>query len=472
MKKLWNEKAGFRYACIFLLGLLVGGCLIAGIFSAVRVAENLETIRLEAERIRQDADAVSGNDTEEDSVSQAEPEEAAQDKTEDAAQDKTEDGNGTVFGDYSQWNENTVYNSGDTVVYNNRIYKAKWWTQGEQPGTVDVWEDTKETPGEAAPEADPLKDKEVNVVNTAPAADGDFKVVVYYPSWEPYETDKIDYTVVTHVNYAFAIPKSDGTLRDLESPETAKFIIEEAHANNRKVLLAIGGWSYNDVPLESTFVEATNTAEKIKTFGDNIIKMCNDYGFDGVDMDWEHPRVDGSTSKQYEELMLYLAEKLHAEGKLLTSAVLSGATADGNIYYDAAAHTDAVLNAVDWVNIMAYDGGDGERHSSYDFAVNSGNYWLQTRKMPASKVVLGVPFYARPSWAAYGDILQADGKAYSKDVSTFNGMEAHYNGIDTIKAKTVYAVQHFGGIMVWEITQDTSEKKYSLLNAIGEAIRE
>lgn len=463
MENKKRENLWFRYIGIFLLGMLVGMSLLVGIYSIIKTVRNVDERMAQLPAVNQEQDMVSGGD-----VSQAGEEgQNAEDAERKQEQDTVASYTG---GEYSEWNENTVYNGGDMVVYQNRIYKAKWWTQGEQPGTSDVWEDTKETPEEKAPEEDFFKDKEVNVVNTAVTADEDFKVVVYYPSWEPYETDKIDYTIVTHVNYAFAIPQSDGTLRALENPKTAKFIIEEAHANNRKVLLAVGGWSYNDVPLESTFVEATSTPEKIKKFGDNIIKMCNDYGFDGVDMDWEHPRVDGNTSKQYEELMLYLAEQLHAEGKLLTSAVLSGATADGNIYYDAAAHTDAVLEAVDWINIMAYDGGDGERHSSYEFAVNSGNYWLQNRKMPASKVVLGVPFYARPSWAAYDEILKADKEAYSKDVSTYNGMEACYNGVDTIKAKTVYAAQHFGGIMVWEISQDTSDKKYSLLQAIGQAI--
>lgn len=112
-----------------------------------------------------------------------------------------------------------------------------------------------------------------------------------------------------------------------------------------------------------------------------------------------------ASAKQYETLMLSLADRLHAGGKLLTAAVLSGATADGNIYYDAAAHTNAVLNAVDFINVMAYDGGDGERHSSYDFAVACGTYWKDTRGLPAHKIVLGVPFYARPSWADYRTIL-------------------------------------------------------------------
>lgn len=119
---------------------------------------------------------------------------------------------------------------------------------------------------------------------------------------------------------------------------------------------------------------------------------------------------------------------------------------------------------------MAYDGGDGARHSSYQFAVNSGNYWRKTRKMPAKKVILGVPFYGRPSWASYETILQTDKNAYKKDIATIYGMEAYYNGLPTIRKKTKYAINHFGGVMIWEITQDTTIKKYSLLTAIQQAI--
>ncbi|MGF1727590.1 glycosyl hydrolase family 18 protein [Photobacterium nomapromontoriensis] len=38
------------------------------------------------------------------------------------------------------WDPAAVYNTGDTVVYNGVTYKAKWWTQGEQPGASAVWE--------------------------------------------------------------------------------------------------------------------------------------------------------------------------------------------------------------------------------------------------------------------------------------------------------------------------------------------
>lgn len=46
--------------------------------------------------------------------------------------------------------------------------------------------------------------------------------------------------------------------------------------------------------------------------------------------------MDGDSARRYEALMLALSERLRAQGKLLTAAVLSGAAADGNICYDAA----------------------------------------------------------------------------------------------------------------------------------------
>lgn len=366
------------------------------------------------------------------------------------------------------WDSTAVYNGGDTVSYQGRKYKAKWWTQGEKPGSSDVWEDLMIADGEPA-QPENVKNTPIDASEPHDTELTDFKVVGYYPSWEPDKLHTVDFGVLTHVCYAFAIPTADGGLRDLENPDTAAELIRSAHENGAKVLLSIGGWSYNDTPLEGVFMEATADSEKIEKFAENIVAMCDKYGFDGVDMDWEHPRVDGTSAKQYEELMTALSEKLHAEDKLLTAAVLSGMTADGNVYYDAAAHTNSVLNAVDFINIMAYDGGDGERHSQYEFAVNCGIYWKETRGLPQHKVVLGVPFYARPSWADYGTILAEVPDAWSRDSVSYNGMEVYYNGVDTIKKKTRYAKENLGGIMIWELSQDTSDTDKSLLKAIGDA---
>lgn len=362
------------------------------------------------------------------------------------------------------WDSEAVYVGGDEVAYGGKMYRAKWWTQNEEPGKADVWEDLMIAAGETMDQTEEELPERSDVEKRE-----DFKVVGYFPSWKQ-NTETIQYDVLTHINYAFAIPTEEGKLLPLENASTAKKIIKEAHKHDVKVFLAIGGWSYHDVPLENTFMAATESKTKRERLVKEVMAMCDQYGFDGVDLDWEHPRVDGNSSKQYEALIVELAKALHKEDKELSSAVLSGVTADGNVYYDSAAHTDKVLKTVDWINVMAYDGGDGERHSAYDFAVNCGKYWTKTRKMPAGKVVLGVPFYARPSWAAYSDISATVPDAWKHDKTDYNGMEVWYNGVKTIEKKTDYALDHLGGVMIWEISQDTTDK-YSLQTAIGKTVK-
>lgn len=398
-------------------------------------------------------------------VENTSPPESTGHNSSDAPEHSTDSGDGSE----NTWSSTQVYLGGDIVSYQNRLYRARWWTQGEQPDTGDVWESLGVLSGEAVQPQD--------VANTPIDASvprdtdlTDFKVVGYYPSWKPDKLSFVDFGILTHVCYAFAIPTAEGGLRDLENPETARELIRSAHDNGVKVLLSVGGWSYNDTPLEGVFLSATSDESKIRQLADSIFAMCGEYGFDGVDMDWEHPRVDGGSAGQYEALMLTLAQQLHAQDKLLTAAVLSGATPDGGIYYDAAAHTNAVLNAVDFINVMAYDGGDGERHSPYQFTVDCGTYWHETRKVPACKIVMGVPFYTRPGWADYAAVLESVPDAYNRDHVTYNGMEVYYNGMDTIAAKTDYALENLGGIMIWELTQDTADREKSLLQTIRKTI--
>lgn len=469
---------------LFLSGILFGIILTIGIlFALISYVPNQTKAR-----------TISTEIISADSTSTQSQEETNMDTKSTSVEQENFSKNSLTKSAIKSWSSKTVYVAGDRVIYKNNIYEAKWWTQNEIPSKEDTWgvwkyikkasststntngnEDTSSNISNTSKdtttnESTNTSNQDKTTTTTNKKHPNNFKVVAYYPSWVTNGLNKLRFNTITHVNYSFAIPTSDGGLRPLENPSLAKQIIKKAHANNAKAFIAIGGWSYNGTPLEATFKSATATKAKRTKFVNSILKLVDKYGFDGVDMDWEHPRVDDSSKKQYEAVMVTLSKKLHAKGKLLSSAVLSGATPDGQIYYDAAAHTDKVLKAVDWINVMAYDGGDGARHSSYQFAINSGNYWRKTRKMPAKKVVLGVPFYGRPSWASYETILQTDKNAYKKDVATIYGMEAYYNGMPTIRKKTKYAINHFGGVMIWEITQDTTVKKYSLLTAIQQAI--
>ena len=40
---------------------------------------------------------------------------------------------------YPAWDAATVYLGGDFVTYNGHIYKAQWWTKGDNPETQGEW---------------------------------------------------------------------------------------------------------------------------------------------------------------------------------------------------------------------------------------------------------------------------------------------------------------------------------------------
>jgi len=39
---------------------------------------------------------------------------------------------------YPAWDASTIYTN-ETVSHNSFVYQAKWWTQGNEPGSDSVW---------------------------------------------------------------------------------------------------------------------------------------------------------------------------------------------------------------------------------------------------------------------------------------------------------------------------------------------
>ncbi len=300
----------------------------------------------------------------------------------------------------------------------------------------------------------------------------DMKVLAYYfaGEGERREMEGLRFSILTHVNYAFAIPTEEGRLHPLAHPEQAKEFVRMAHDNNAVAMIAVGGWSYLGERLESVFARATDTPEKRKQLAEDIEALCDVYGFDGIDIDWEYPKLENGIAQQYEALMVDLAKRLHAKDRYLTAAVYAGLTAEGEIHEVSAAQTDRVLEVVDWINVMTYDGGDEADHSPYELATGCGAYWTETRGVPAKKVLLGVPFYGRPAPARYRDILAQDPEAWNKDTTVFNGRQVWYNGCETIRRKAAYAKEKLGGVMIWEIGEDTPDPEKSLLSAVAEGL--
>jgi len=289
----------------------------------------------------------------------------------------------------------------------------------------------------------------------------EFKAVAYYPNWYGDFTGSVQWDKLTHVNYAFALPNENGTVDSVQgSADVIESLIEAAHENQVKVSLAIGGWSYSDGRLcAEVFEKATDTDEKCRSLAEDVLALVDEYGFDGVDVDWEYPSA--SSVDQYTAFVGYLREGWTGRGKLLTAAV----QAVGGTY-----QSDEVLDMLDWINVMAYDGDSGSGHSPYSYLVNSFAYWNEERGVSQEKIVLGVPFYERPNWASYESIVAKDAANADKDSTEINGTVVHYNGRRTMKAKAVYAAENAGGIMIWEISQDSKKEELSLLSAIQDAV--
>ncbi|MET0132636.1 MAG: glycosyl hydrolase family 18 protein [Kibdelosporangium sp.] len=279
-----------------------------------------------------------------------------------------------------------------------------------------------------------------------------FRSVGYMPSWSG-DVASIQYTKLTHINYAFALPNSNGTLQAIPSPGKLTQLVSLGHNNGVKVSLAIGGWNDGN---DSAFEALAGNAGSRTTFVNAVIGAVNQYNLDGIDIDWEYPDP-GTSGNNYTALMQQLSTELHNRGKILTAAVVSeGGTANGV--------QPAVFGYVDFLNIMAYDGGNP--HAGYDWSIQSANFW-KSRGLPASKTVLGVPFYSRPGYLTYAQLVAMDPANANRDCVNANGAQQCYNGIPTIKRKTQWAMANAGGIMNWELSQDTTGST-SLVSAIYE----
>ncbi|MFC4017350.1 glycosyl hydrolase family 18 protein [Micromonospora sp. GCM10011542] len=297
----------------------------------------------------------------------------------------------------------------------------------------------------------------VTLVPTAAQAvvlPNNFKSVGYLPSWAG-SVDTVQYGKLTHINYAFVLPNNDGSLRPVDNPSKLSSLVSRGHANNVKVSIAVGGWNDgNDSAFEAL---AANSGSRT-AFVNNLVNLVNQYNLDGVDMDWEYPDP-GTSASNYSQLMTQLGSALHSRGKLLTAAVVSEGT------YVQGVPT-SVFAQVDWLNIMAYDGGSP--HSNYDWSIASVNLW-KSRGLPASKAVLGIPFYSRPGYYTYSALVGMDPANANRDCTTVGGVQQCYNGIPTVKRKTQWALANAGGVMNWELSQDTTGST-SLVSAMYDTI--
>jgi chitinase len=294
------------------------------------------------------------------------------------------------------------------------------------------------------------------------------KVVAYVPNWVDLKSfaETIDYDKITHINIAFENPTNDAG--DLSFNRQDDVLIAKARANGVKVLVSIGGGAASgNGTLKARYFDLISEPKRAG-FAAKLVAYVEEHGFDGLDVDIEGPSIN----QDYGAFVRELSAAFRAKGKLLTAALSQG--------YGGTNVPESALEAFDFVNVMAYDGAGPwnpnapGQHSSMEFARKNVDYWMK-RGLPASKVVLGVPFYGygfdkafRKGPYSYKEIVAAHPDADKADQV---GETIWYNGVATIEAKTRFAIDRkLAGIMIWSLDNDAKGEK-SLLAAIARAYR-
>lgn len=372
-----------------------------------------------------------------------------------------------------------------------------------------------------------------------PTPIGDMKIVGYYPGWATYgrnyQVSSIPATKLTHINYAFANisggkcvvgdPYADtdkvfpGDSTAAGAPHGNYNQLNKLKAANPglKSLISVGGWTWS-----SQFSSAALTEASRKTFADSCVALMKKYGFDGIDIDWEYPVSGGlqngrtADKVNFTLLLQALNAALDVQGTadnrdyLLTIAGPAGADKVRNL------EPAKIAATVDWINLMTYDyNGNWNNYTGHNAPLSkpsgdpgpAGLYAQATvdnylaNGVPASKLVLGVPFYGRSwsnvpatnnglfqsgttgpgTWEAgmldYKDIAanyltNAGFAKYRDDTAQVpylynksTGVFVSYDDPASIQAKAVYLKQKgLAGAMIWELSADTTDT--AMLNGL------
>ena len=290
---------------------------------------------------------------------------------------------------------------------------------------------------------------------------GQFKVVAYLPNFSKdlnKHIDAFDFSKITHLNIAFFNPDANGEFPAWQNAGVNE-VVTKAHKNKVKVLLSLAGGS-DQSQYAKLLMPENRTA-----FIARVMALLNQFKADGIDVDIEGKNIDAN----YEAFVLELSAQLKAKGKLITGAVAWGTRTK---------ITDACLQAYDFINIMSY-GRNIQSHASIEYARQHIDYWKGVRGLPASKIILGIAFYARYDTATsfvtikYEDLLTqypgAEHKDYIKRME--DGLEISYNNAENTKNRTALALSECGGIMIWQVLQDAVGER-SLLKAIDDKLHE
>ena len=217
-------------------------------------------------------------------------------------------------------------------------------------------------------------------------------IVAYVTSW----THEVpDPWVMTHINYAFGHVNDTFNGVRIDNPERLRMIVGLKKQNpNLKVMLSVGGWG------SGRFSEMAATAENRTSFARDCKRIAEEFGLDGIDIDWEYPTQGGAGISSSPDdtknftLLLQTLRKTLGRKLLLTAATVSSAQ-----FIDFS----SCVQYMDFVNVMAYDMADPSHHHAALYPSSVSGYCTSSQAVenhlkagvPKEKLVMGVPFYGK-----------------------------------------------------------------------------
>jgi GH18 family chitinase len=293
------------------------------------------------------------------------------------------------------------------------------------------------------------------------------RVGAYYANWTGYVATQAQYAKLTDVYWSFLIPNTSGGLNAWQSWENDRFAKFKADCPSTvRKKISVGG----DGITSFSNIMANSSARS--TFATNLANFVQTHNLDGVDIDWEYPKA--AEAANFALFLADLNSKLDAKATTMGKPLELSIAVFSTNAYGTEGITAAVINAVDYINIMAYDNNQETNHSTYAWATGTDVVGFWKSKVPMNKLVLGLPFYGRPalspnSWN--GQDIKEFKSVSAANINNDSEGGYYYNGKATIKSKAQYALTNgMLGVMFWELSQDRTDAD-ALLNVIDGEIK-
>ncbi|KAI0383799.1 glycoside hydrolase family 18 protein, partial [Hypomontagnella monticulosa] len=304
-----------------------------------------------------------------------------------------------------------------------------------------------------------------------------YKNAVYFTNWgvnSGFHPQKLPIDELTHILYAFADVDPDGTVKssdpivDLEKRypgdsrqnytknaygAVKQLFLHKKYNRNVKTLLSIGGWNFSP-----KFATAAATDASRSKFATSAVKLITDWGFDGIDIDWEYP-TDDVEKANFVKLLAACRQELDRYARVnglryrFTISVASPASPANYEKLDLV----AMNSYVDSWHLMAYDySGSWDTVSGHQ--ANVYEYKAATKKNLSTddavdhyesqgihphKILMGLPLYGRAfegtaglgqNYSSVGEGGPQPGVYYYKDLPK-PGAEVEYDRV----AKATYS---------------------------------